>query len=326
MKGPHKGGYLEKTELSDMTIYPTIRIRQEDVSPVVISAEAAHSVSARTAANRKFKMLCALSTLVYGQPFTQSFPKIPPRKSVRHVKSLSPDLSEILRIPYILFPQSADHDSSERTKWIYSTLSKIGEGDLELFTRAVFAFYAGSQSSALPTLGVVAHAAAMAALADEFKKPCTGDSCCSTCGPLPGRHNLIGEGRAILMLVQSTRELSTDETSTVKKLINRIYSEQRSSYVHAAETRHNEKGEEQTEVSLTPSDSQPAQKIYYFQTDAHNFARLTRRTLIRWLSKRAEVEFNPELLKMPTDTIITHTQFTMNIGLKAGIWAKIDPF
>lgn len=320
------GGFLQKTELPDITIYPTVRLRGDDLSAVVISAESVHSSSARTVANRKFKMLCALSALTCGQPFIQSFPKIPAKKSVKKIQSLSPDLDHILRVPYILNPQCSGQSASERTAWIYNAIAQANQDDLELFTRAVFAYDTGCRSRELMTLAVVAYAAAMAALAEEFKKACTGESCCSICGPLPGKHNLAGEGKAILLLVQSTRELSTHEQRIVKKLIDRIYSKQRSSYVHAAETRHNENGEEETDISLIPTDKLPAQEIYYFQNDAQNFARLTRRSLIRWISMRTNTPFNPEHVNMSKDAIFTNTHFMLSVGLKAKVWAKIDPF
>lgn len=136
-----------------------------------------------------------------------------------------------------------------------------------------------------PTLASVAYSAALSSTVSPVY--CVGEVSCNKCGERP-RHYETGDAKSITVAVSLALGLNEDETKECEKLVRRVYSRQRSSYVHDGKLRHAEIDGHRGGASGRPEAKGAHSPVLGFSEDLSNIQMLARRFLVSKLSDSFE--------------------------------------
>ena len=175
----------------------------------------------------------------------------------------------------------------------WKAYQELSDGDQTLFLNSVIAYQTAKElTHTQSTLSVVAYIASLSAISKSAKKQCKGSITCSECGDLDFRHDLVGDQRAVIKTVSSLLNIDdgTDEYVDLKKVIGRVYREQRSAYVHAATLRHNEYYQKLAAPTALPTNAKHVSDAFLYGRDLDSLESLVRQTLLRWLAQKSKIE------------------------------------
>lgn len=293
---PYVHGFAERFQTSDgrLTLLPTriLKDRHRRISASLIHVQASAGELARAQAFRDITVACALFTLASAQRYettTLNWPRT--RPAIRFVPSNGSFKEDRLYCGQRKWPKPEEMSSgvTARCEWIWSAFSKLTEADRQAFLAPLFAYYTATvRTRDFETLSVVGYTAALSALAAQRRAKCDGTLTCSKCGVLQFRHDLAGEVRAIVDTVAEVCNISDDgHLRELRTMIQRVYSKQRSAYVHAAHLRHEEYGQGDGFPGGMPTNDALVQEQYEYALDLSSISSITRRTLLEWIAARA---------------------------------------
>jgi hypothetical protein len=288
--------HLEKLGI---TILPTIVLGKElkRVSAMVITVEAASAETAKEIGQRKSISICAHLSLALGTAFKAYSIKWNSRvKPVFQVEDPTKVTNQNL-YPALRWKPSQDPGLIQLDELLDPVLSCMGTIDVtnaENLTNAIYAYSAGLEiMTSQPTLATVAWIASLSPFVTVSK--CKGTLHCSECGPLSFKHNVSGEKRSMLSNIAALFDLRESDAKykELKELLIRVYSHQRSGYVHGAVLRHGEAARNSQPV-FQPTPHHPFSELLQHKLDLMTLQQLTRHCLLKYLHKLAGREFRPE--------------------------------
>jgi hypothetical protein len=176
---------------------------------------------------------------------------------------------------------------------LWRARATLSETARETFDQALLAYFGAIEvRDRQPTISVVAAIAALNMLASSFAEECPELLVCPRHGPLGFKHRTRGDAAAITHLTCDLLGLADggNDARKVKTLVRRVYSEQRSAYVHGAELRHGEYGAARApEATIRPAADGQYTRLAQYADDAGSILDLTRRVLISWLMRATGV-------------------------------------
>lgn len=310
---PFTCGFAEKFQTSDgrLVLLPTRVLKDHNrrVSASLVRVQASAGELARVRAFRDLLIACALFTLASAQKYeatTLHWPRN--RKAVRFAP---PDgnLDEDRLYPRRKIwpkPEAMSPSVAARCDWIWSAFNRLTAADRQFLLAPLFAYYAAMERRRdFATLSVIAYTAAVSALATQRRAKCDGRLTCSKCGVLQFKHDLTGEVTAIAQTVAEVCKLPHQRIQELRDMLQRVYSKQRSAYVHAAHLRHEEYGQGDQLPAAMPTNHASVQEHYQYELDSSSLSSLTRRTLLEWLSARSGAPLDAQLF------FIDHNCITM---------------
>lgn len=325
---PHHG-FLDSVSSVDGTFRfvrtRIIKDRNRRISAVIVKERAGSKELAKAAAFADLLVACALLTLGESQRYehtTLSWPRFRPRlMTVPSPDAVSEDRLYERRKRW---PQLETTDNAVITRFneLWAAYEALSAPDRDLFRSALFAYYAATQRHRdSSTLNVIAFSAALSALAAELRVQCSGSLACNICGPIPLKHDLVGEAAAIMRLIAETCGItSNQQLAEVRALIQRVYRKQRSAFVHGAQFRHEEYGQGLQLPTHLPTNDAPVQDLLEYEQDLQSIGRLARRTLLQWLEKRGGLVVGFERYGINPERIAAKSFMSMHISFaSAGI-------
>jgi hypothetical protein len=289
-----------------LLIFPTqvVKKNHKRVSAISVKVVAASDEGGKVRALHEVMLLFALLTLATREVFKTI--QLPYRRNLPKIKSLESwvgvDLNKLYPIntrPPASWEQGKRF--GEKVNYIWESYHKLSEAGRNQFLPALFAYYTGLDIfDKQPTLAIVAFIAALSSLASELKLKCSGDIQCSVCGSLENfGHDIVGDRAAVTALVSRLLRIeSPDEKKNLKHLIRRVYSEQRSAYVHGAVLRYEEYNKKSNLPAAFPTASEPVRPLYYYKRDLHLIEKITRQTLLEWVAQQHSEPLNRDLLNL----------------------------
>lgn len=216
--------------------------------------------------------------------------------------------------------------AGERLQWTFGAWSGSPTEAREALENALFAFDAfGRHQGAEGTIASVALIAALGSLSRSRRVSCQGTVSCSECGTSPGGHAKVSEYKAIASLIQDMLQLDDSTQQRVGKLLRRVYSKQRSSYVHAAELRHHERGREQFFPLGMPTSDRLQGEALDYEADLMSLGRITRFVLLRFLAASAGAGAGEMPFDLDVDTLFARPRFHSSIRLVGTRWICVIP-
>jgi hypothetical protein len=328
---PYRFGLTKSCCIADgrLLLFPTRVVDGRRVSAVAIRSAETSKEAARISAVGDVNLLAALLTLSNGGHYQIAFPQWPTRQ--RRLQFIA-DVGNVGL--GTLYPRGskelpvAENDGwlEVRANWMWSAMHALRVEDAKTFKTALFAFFAGrSEGRNSSTLSIIANVAALNKLAEDRKRVCDGHVSCSNCGSLSNfSHNVVGDSKAITELVVESLRLNASEAKEMKQFLSRIYSKQRSSFVHGAELRHQEYGQGGHLHSGLPSLTGNAQDVAQYQVDLQSIMRITRRVLIAWLAKKSGMAIDSGLFEMADGVLIGQISAAATLGLQPRIMSVVD--
>lgn len=172
----------------------------------------------------------------------------------------------------------------------WSAFDRLNNGDRAVFLNAVFAYQTAKElAHTQSTLSVIAYIASLSAISKTVKKQCKGSIACTECGDLDFRHDLVGDKRAVITTVAELLNIGseTSEYKELKRMIGRVYQEQRSAYVHGATLRHNEYFRQHSAPSALPTNAKYVSDVFFYGRDLGSIEEIVRQSLLRWLALKS---------------------------------------
>lgn len=324
-----------QTKDQKIHIFPTNIVKEGNkrVSAVSIAVEAASNRIGKSETFHDIALLSALLTLASGQIYrTISLTWSPESDQIEYLDSLN-DVNVKRLYPYrknipSISKNEVDYNISQRLNFVWNQFQSLSNEDRKNFICALFAYYSGKDiHGKQPTLAVVAYVAALNSLVSDEKQECSGKITCSKCGILDFKHYKVGDKRAIVALISKLLELKKypEVEQKVEKLIECIYNKQRSAFVHGAVLRH----KEYYDASSSPPPAFPTMNesvtdLYHFQNDLHSLERLTRWTLLSWLTNKLNVLLDQNLLYLESlQRIVRESPMQSTISLNSEVAIRI---
>lgn len=320
----------------DVTIFPTVILKKDNkrVCSVAISARESSVRIAKAVALRKATILCALLTLAKDSFFKTIHIDWPEnRKPIETIDNLDPLPENKSLYPYRRWFESNDEidfdfkDCVEHIMEIYQNLSDQEQTEL---LDPIFAYYAGKEiKNKQPTLATISFIAALSAFCKT--KQCTAKVKCEKCGLLrfsdgsEFRHFLIGDRESLLnLLCESLRiHKESKKHSELDALLRNVYSKHRSAFTHGAVFRHGEYYEGYNLPKAMPTEKSPYSELLIYDQDLLSFERLTRRTLLELLAKKAGMSLEYKILKLDELKIRGYPVFAGSISLPERTWVGL---
>jgi hypothetical protein len=281
------------TQNGEITMLPSAFDKKEGAlySAIAIKTKAGTKEAAKVAALAKFSQFCAAVCLAKSQFIDQGFPKWPRGKAFPQVFQWADDFIDAEMYPprFVTARENPLPHWVKRIDFVWDGIQSLPADKAERFTSSLFAFYSGMELlHSQPTMASVAFMAALGALAAEKRKKCDGEIACSCCGSLGSfKHDLVGDRKAIETMILELCNWESDPTTgkKVAACLRRLYSDQRSGYVHGAKLRHGEFNREGTLPSSFPTAESFVSDTFTFEADLLSIWQLTRRVLLEWLGR-----------------------------------------
>lgn len=320
-------GETVRTPDGQITVFPTIVAQDEKrISAVCISFDLASNEIAKAKGLGQTELLCALLSLASEQVYRLARLKWPKRRPKKVFLDSLDDVDISRLYPETKKPRAPERFDARvgtRLNFICESFRSLPEAHHDTFLESLFAYYSAEESwHKQPTLASVAYMASLGNLASPFVKKCSGTLNCSQCGALPGSaHNLKGDLAAIASLCCSLFKVeeSSDQGRELKALVRRVYSKQRSAFVHDAAFRHREHEQDSDLPSAMPTADEPVSDLYMYENDLLSVRFVTRRILLEWLSKQSKVALDYDLLNLDRQRIILRSSMASRITLPKGI-------
>lgn len=270
------------TDDGTATIFPP-RIVGSDNSRV--------SAVARAAGLRAFSLVNAFLTLAHGAPFKPAriswpvrtpAPEMLSERARANLDKLYPPTRRVRRIG------KDEYTSPDPFLKVWSAAQRVPDLEGSALENAIFAYYRALDLGGAGTLSGVCLIAALGALAKPLVRWCTGVTTCSEHGQR-GPHPVTGDAAAIIehSVAALGRVGQRFEVGELKKVVRRLYSEQRSAYAHEAVTRHGENYPSRMPSWAGPGASGPVSSEHQRVVDLRYLTDLTRRVILSelgWVS------------------------------------------
>lgn len=299
---PYKMGVKKFKQTKDNTIkiYPTRIVKEKNkrISPIAIKVKSSCYNSGKYKANNTFSIFCALMTLANGQLYNKAILSRSKNKKLEFTKNIDEIDEERLYPQRTNFPtlEKLDNMIWDRTDSIWLAYCNLTKEEKKYYKLALFAYNTACETSKnQQTLSIIPYISALGSLANSYQKRCSGDICCSNCGSLNFKHNIVGDKAAISLLIIEILQIKEDKQNDLKKMINRIYDKQRSAYVHNAKLRHTEYNKGFGTPSAFPTKTKLVKDLFVYQNDLSSLKHLTRQVLLKWLSKKSKINFDDDL-------------------------------
>lgn len=310
-----------KTKDNRIKIFPSVLTDEgKIVSAVCISEDASSNESAKPKAIKNISLLCALLTLANDSLFEITYLKWSQKKpQIQFLNSLNKYDIKCLYPTQKKPPVRFNKQLPKMVKFIWEAYNQLSEKNKKIFMQSLFAYYSGKyvDSKKHPTLAVVAYVAALSSLSETKRKQCKGQIRCSNCGSISFKHNITGDKAAIILLINSLIGMTPQQKSELKKLIDRVYYKQRSSFVHGAELRHEEFYKNYQLPTCFPDINGNIGDKFIYTKDLRAIQLITRRTLIEWLFKKSKITLDKKLLDIDELRINVEIPLESSISLPA---------
>ncbi len=288
--------------LKGVTFFKTYFVSKnlQRVSVVAIKAKSTTKSLAKMEATNDIMVIMALLTLASeAGKYKIAHMHWPQNYILNDVRTASGNIRHSSLYPSHTFQkikEKTDASIVKRFKILWESFNNLKEKDKELFTSIILTYYSAvSTDINSSTLSVVALTAALSGLSVSAKSKCHGTLTCSSCGSLQWKHDAVSEIQAVINTIISTCGITEEERKKeIKKLVQRVYREQRSAFVHAAQLRHAEYQQGLSPMPSTPTNDAITGPVLQYKNDLIVFSRLTRKTLIEWLAKRAKISLDKE--------------------------------
>jgi hypothetical protein len=272
------------------------------LSPVLVRVHASSRQDAKSRALREISRITALFTTALSTEVKTELVRFEGRRRVPEaVEEPLTDLESLYSKRWIA--PSGEWDDTplrQRLEGIVHLFGSLPPERAETAENAMFAFSAAVQFlHKHPTVAIVALIAALGALTKGMRESCSGEVGCSACGKLHNfRHDLVGERVSIVKLVADFYQLEPQSKNrrAMEKLIARMYSEQRSSYVHGAKLHHGEYHKGFDYLTIMPSSKRAVSALYQAQCDLFTMLMVVRSVIIRWMVRAASAEAEAGIL------------------------------
>lgn len=198
--------------------------------------------------------------------------------------------------------------------------NKLSISCQSVFMKAIFAYQAAKDlMSAHSTLSIIAFIASLSAISEGSKKKCDGVISCSKCGDLSFKHDLVGDKMAVVNTMAQLLNIKENavEYKSLKRLMQRVYGEQRSAYVHSATLRHNEYFKQMSLPTALPTNTQYVSDVFFYARDLFSIEPLVRQTLLRWLELHSGEKLPENQLRIDEVKIERNVNFQSAIHLQA---------
>jgi len=298
---PHGFGLADRFITRDQgtTAFKTRIWRHDRMTALVIHLDAVSRQDGRSEALALFERWRCCATLLVGQHVAEYNRPIP--HSCRGVTMVR-DLAAILRAEARIYPRTsilapvAECNTllPAAMPQVWMDMHQLNPQEADRYWRALFAFDAAMAVDATsPTLASVAYIAALGALSGANREKCKGDLSCSSCGALSFRHDLIGDQKATLAMCMRELHLSSRsaKAKTIATVLRRVYSTQRSSYVHDAVLRHSEHLSKYRVPQCMPTTGGRRRAEYESAADLARVRDIVRSVMLSWLEKRSTVRY-----------------------------------
>jgi len=328
--------YTDYAASSDglLTICPTVgllknKILDKKISAIVLSVSAPSLESAKDRVSTLITRFCALATLAHGVIVKDSHVRWPrPFKPVEFVTSLPPPPIGQLYPKHqriILHPSRLNTNKQDMVISLWQTFGILSPAKQEAFLQSILAYYAGLENlTTQPTLAIVAFTAVLSSLAEGGAKKCPGKLSCSQCGSLDWKHNLQGEAIVIVNRIAELLKLNKDTMDRLSELIKRVYTRQRSAFVHGALLRHGERNKNDSLQGLIPSETDLVSDVFQYRQDLLSMMLLARKALLAELASASAQPLHQEIHSDVFDGKITLVdQYSISIKLKSKRPAQI---
>jgi len=303
---PYKKGIGNEISTEDglIHIFPTRILKREKnkrVSAICINVNAKSFDSGRDEAVRCVEIFCALMTLAEDSIYKLTSIKANKKRVAnRFLNSLININVDDLYPAQKNTPMLEELDSKieERLNWVWNQYNNVPRKERKILTTALYAYYAGrSIQGQQPTLSLVSYIAVLNSLAKNAIKKCPGEVACSQCGTLNNfNHYLVGDRAAIESLICELLELGERASikQELKRLIGRLFGDQRSAFVHDAKLRHREFQKSGLPLSFPTVDNHVGDSFVY-ANDLRSLEDIVRRILLKWIAREAKTHLDEDL-------------------------------
>jgi hypothetical protein len=294
------------------TVMPTVYERKSNrnVSALIITTPGKSEEDAKQRAANKNMFVAAALTLQMGlrvKSFYVSWPR--GAKAPVVLPSVAPLPENATLYPSkgmkFVHPHRADVTAfTAQLSTICDMFDRLPDRKRDKFINSLWAYASGAEVlHTEPTLASVAFLASLSIFGEP--EACDGTVTCSRCGQLSMRHNLVGERAAItngiakLLAAVPNSELYAE----VEGVLKRVYTTQRSSYVHGAQLRHNEITKQEA-ISSQPTAAKPYSSVHVFGIDLAAVAFLGRKVLLLGLSDASGITIDHAMFGIESKRVL----------------------
>lgn len=330
---PYQHGFAGRFESTDrrLTFLPTRILKDGNrrVSAVLVRVNSASKELAKARAFGDLTIACALFTLANSQRYETAVLNWPrTRPNIEFVDSAEgTDEGRLYPLRrHWPEPEPMSPDVGERCDWVWSRFNRLSEDERRLFLPALFAYYsAKTNKTDWSTLSVVGFTAALGALAIGKRRKCEGSLTCSICGPLSFKHDIKSEVGAILELVSEICGITgKNKLDELRQMLQRVYREQRSAYVHAAQLRHQEYGQGSRIPVHLPTNDAPVQEFAQYAEDLLSISKTARWTLLAWLAEKTGSRLEHEKFGINAESVTASLLNSVQISMPGRTMIKMS--
>lgn len=310
-----------------LTVLPTVLAGKENkqVSAFIFSITAPNLESAKAIAFRTNLWICSLLTLATESVFNIFYVQWgKKRQPVVSIDSLSPLPSNAALYPprsWRAFEPSPDSEFLQRLGTLLAYYESLEDKLKSSIRNAIYAYRAGRDlSHKHPTLASVAFVAALSIFAKRQR--CNGQLACSLHGNLESlKHELEGERQSIFNALLELHGIDRENGfySELEGLLQRMYSKQRSAFVHGAILRHNEASEQEF-LTVEPAKELPFAEELLYSNDLISIDSLCRRSILTFLAKSAHEELNVSLFRFDCFKVYRQRLSSAHVSLPKKTW------
>jgi hypothetical protein len=221
--------------------------------------------------------------------------------------------------------EEIDPDVIHRFEDLWAAYTRLQQADQSVFVPALLAYFASKNpSSNYATISTVGYVASLAALSKPLRQRCPGQLTCSIHGALNWLHDETSETNAITQTILTSCGIDDEAQRTqVKRLVNRVYREQRSAFVHSAQLRHAEYSQGAQIPPAIPSNEGPTSDLFVYQEDLTSIGNLTRRTLIEWLMRKSGLSLDRSRMQINSDRVLYRTLVATSVTMAAKVITRV---
>jgi hypothetical protein len=277
------------------------------LSALIVRCKARSLQAAQIQASREAMVVLALLTLSERRKYDLATLQWPRSWNFKNVFLSSRPTPERRLFPprrYVDGLEAMDASVISRFEEVWAAYEGLAESDRKLFTPALLAYYSAMNTSTnAATISTVGYMASLSALSQPLRRKCGGQLTCSVHGALGWQHDEVSETNAITETILTTCGIDrADQRADIKLLVQRVYREQRSAFVHSAELRHAEYGQGSQAAAL-PSNEGPTSELFAYQEDLMSIGGVTRRTLIEWVVSKSGRVLDRAKMQISTERV-----------------------
>jgi hypothetical protein len=285
------------------------------LSALLIRCKARSAQAAQQRASAEAMIALALLTLLGRKKYELAPLQWPRSRGFNNVMPAARAVVEERLFPprrYLDGLEEMEPDVIQRFEELWAAYQRLQDADRTIFTPALLAYYAAVNSSNnYQTISTVGYMASFAALSNPLRQRCEGQLTCSVHGALNWRHDTTSETSAIVETILASCGIDReDQRVEIRKLVNRVYREQRSAFVHSAQLRHAEYSQGSQTPSAMPANDAPTSELFIYQDDMVSIAGIARRTLIEWLIVKSGGQLDRAKMQINTERVTYRSLLT----------------